>query len=483
MRAFTSVTVAGTAGGIAFYTIWVLSGKYDPQVEAVASSAGLILLSLFGGVFGLYIAGKKVLASPMRKAWSLIALALFSNLIAEVLWFYYESVLHIDPFPSPADVFYLLFYPLMLAGILSLPFTPVKQEQRFLLGLDLSIVMTVGALFLWYFVLAPLRLKGEDGLAGLIALAYPVADLFILAGLLSLIQRDMEKVGRAVLGFLSGGMLFMILADILFAILELYSISYSVPLLNILWMVSFWAILAAVAWQATHPVLQPESVETFHPLLRSALLYGAPVLGMGLVYINAVHLFKLELRLYGALVGSFALAALVLLRQYVVLRDNHRLYKEMEYLAVTDALTSLYNRHHFNAAIAHEIRRAERYGRPLSLLLMDVDNFKSYNDAHGHLQGDKLLREIAIVLQSQFRTSDLLARFGGDEFIAVLAETGLDQAKAVANKIEKTVAARFDREGLGISIGIAVLKVGMTPTALLAEADKELYRVKPDRMG
>ncbi len=114
--------------------------------------------------------------------------------------------------------------------------------------------------------------------------------------------------------------------------------------------------------------------------------------------------------------------------------------------------------------------------------IIDVDNFKSYNDAHGHLQGDKLLREIAIVLQSQFRTSDLLARFGGDEFIAVLAETGFDQAKAVANKIEKTVAARFDREGLGISIGIAVLKVGMTPTALLFEADKELYRMKPNRM-
>jgi diguanylate cyclase (GGDEF)-like protein len=185
--------------------------------------------------------------------------------------------------------------------------------------------------------------------------------------------------------------------------------------------------------------------------------------------------------LYWALIGSFTIFALVLFRQYFVLRDNRRLYKQMEQQAVTDSLTGLYNRHFFNEALQREIKRADRYGYSLTILMMDVDNFKAYNDLHGHLKGDTLLREIAALMKSHVRASDMLARFGGDEFVLILPETNIIQAQAIIKKLHATVLEKFARDRLGISIGSALLHPGMTPQTLLAEADRSLYRVKPTK--
>ncbi len=481
MRSFVIALVIFCAAGIAAYASWVLTQPYDPLLEAVISSFALISLALLIALLGLLIAAKKTFPAPVRRAWLLMSLASLSNAIAEVIWLYYESVLKIDPFPSPADVFYLLFYPLMLAGILSLPFAPAKRDHRILLGLDMVIVMAVGAMFLWYFIPAPRQLEGASGLEGLVALSYPIADLFILAGLIALIQRDVENVGRWVLIFLAVSMLFTAFADILFAVLETYAVPYSMAPLNVLFMVSYWALLAAAGWQILFPASDDGGMETFHPLLRSTLLYVAPLLGMGLAFTSAVSSFGSDLRLYGTLVGAFGIAALVLLRQYVVLQDNQRLYREMEQIAVIDTLTGLYNRRYFNKVITREIRRVERYARPLSLLLIDVDNFKDFNDTYGHLRGDVLLEQIASTLASQVRTTDFLTRFGGDEFLVLLPETDIIEARAAAEKIQRAVATRFAGEKLGVSIGIAMFQPKMSVQSLLAEADRNLYQAKPDR--
>ncbi|MBM3153533.1 MAG: GGDEF domain-containing protein, partial [Chloroflexi bacterium] len=172
---------------------------------------------------------------------------------------------------------------------------------------------------------------------------------------------------------------------------------------------------------------------------------------------------------------------LVLFRQYLVLHDNRKLYRKMELQAVTDALTGVYNRHHFNEAIDREIKRAERYDSPLTLLLLDVDNFKNYNDTFGHLRGDILLKQIAQELTTFIRSTDLLARFGGDEFVIILAETDIVNAQKVADKITSEINARFSRERVGMSIGMAVFQPGMNAQSLLADADRSLYHSKPQR--
>jgi diguanylate cyclase (GGDEF)-like protein len=480
MRKFIRAWALMTAGGTAIYTAWVFTSHFAPDIEDTLSSALLVLFNLSAGILGGYIAFHKSQAKPIRAAWLLMGLAAFANMIAEVLWFVFRRLLGIDPFPSVADVFYLLYYPLMLVGILSLPFLPIERHRRLLVGLDMSIIMVVGALFLWYFILAPIRVSGSEGLAGAIALAYPIADLFLIAGILSLMQREVENVGRVVLALLGVSMFSTLIADVLFAIFETYSQAYFAPALNILWMLAAWAMLAAAAWQAIFLEAETGRVESFRPLLRTSLLYFALVMVAALVIAASVTLTgHFDARLYGAIIGAFIVAFLVLLRQHFLLKDNQQMFQRMEFLAITDALTGLYNRHYFNTAIVQEIKRAERYKRPLSILMMDVDNFKAYNDTYGHLEGDILLHNIAELLRSRMRVTDLLARFGGDEFVAILPETNAEQAQAVARKIEQTMAGRYKQHNLGMSIGIALLQPGLSATSLLAEADRQLYLVKP----
>ncbi len=476
MRSFYIGLITISALAIGLQTIWVLTQNYPPELESLLSSAGMIFLTGTTAAFGFGIAADKKNPRPIRRAWLLIALAAVCNAVAEGIWLYNDLVLKIDPFPSLADGFYLLFYPLMLAGVASLPFAPLQQERRVLLALDMSIILILGGLFLWYFILAPMRQSGGNTVGDIVAFAYPVADLFILAGLLSLIQRDLQNVGRAVVTFLSASMVFMTVADVIFAVLQTYQIPFTFAPLNILWLASFWAMLFAAAVQKTDPL--SGGIESFTPLLRNSLVYVAPILGLALMFISAVSLLRLDPRLYYTLIGVFVLAALVLVRQYMLLRNNRRMYEQMQKIAITDALTGLYNRHYFNETFQREIKRAARYAYPLTVLMMDIDNFKAYNDTHGHLKGDGLLQEIATHLREQVRSADLLARFGGDEFVLILPETDQVQAQGIADKLTASVANRYGKERLGMSVGVAQYQPGMTPQSLLAEADRHLYSLK-----
>jgi diguanylate cyclase (GGDEF)-like protein len=166
--------------------------------------------------------------------------------------------------------------------------------------------------------------------------------------------------------------------------------------------------------------------------------------------------------------------------------DNARLYGEQARLAVTDGLTGLYNHQHFHEALAAEVGRARRYGQPLSLVLVDIDHFKQYNDAWGHQAGDALLRELAGVFRSAARQNDLVARYGGEEFAFLLPQTDKRQATALAKRLCRAVLRRRYEGGealpggrLTISLGVASYPedVGL-PHELVTRADQALYRAK-----
>ncbi|MEE2677869.1 MAG: GGDEF domain-containing protein [Myxococcota bacterium] len=168
----------------------------------------------------------------------------------------------------------------------------------------------------------------------------------------------------------------------------------------------------------------------------------------------------------------------------LALRNAER-YGQAKERAFVDDVTNVYNARFLLQATDREIQRAERYGKPLSVLFLDLDRFKRVNDEHGHLVGSQVLRKLSGVLQECIRQVDTLARYGGDEFTILLVDTGLDQAMAIAERIRRTVAETLFEGGGGrpvrltISIGVAAYPAhGRGREALLDAADKSMYRAK-----
>ena len=165
-----------------------------------------------------------------------------------------------------------------------------------------------------------------------------------------------------------------------------------------------------------------------------------------------------------------------------------RLYEQAERLATTDGLTGLLNRRTFNAQLQGRLREAQRYNRPVSLLLLDVDHFKKVNDTLGHQNGDQVLINLAEHLRSHVRGEDIPCRFGGEEFVVVMPETEIAIGTTVAERIRRRIATEpfTIRDGASaidvtISIGIAALSgADDQPAAILKRADEALFRAKRD---
>ena len=159
-------------------------------------------------------------------------------------------------------------------------------------------------------------------------------------------------------------------------------------------------------------------------------------------------------------------------------------HEEIYRMAIFDGLTGIHNRRYFEEFVEREIHRSHRHGRPLSLLLFDVDHFKAINDQFGHLTGDYVLRHLALIVRRRVRREELFARYAGDEFVVVLPESALDDALKFAEHIRaKLKEAEFEFEAqkltITISVGGAEIAPDITaPTQLVAAADAALYRAK-----
>ena len=161
-------------------------------------------------------------------------------------------------------------------------------------------------------------------------------------------------------------------------------------------------------------------------------------------------------------------------------------HEEIYRMTIVDALTGTHNKRYFIEFLDREMARCARYGRPLSLVMFDIDHFKKINDQHGHLTGDHVLKEIAKRLHSRIRREELLARYGGEEFAAVLPETGKDGAMEFGEQIRQLVDREpFEFEGdslpVTISVGVATLDgEPLDAPSFIKVADENLYKAKRD---
>ena len=468
-RRIPAPLLAGVLAYLAAYLAWHVFGSDHRKL--IGDFAFLPLTALAALV--AWRAGERATGiRGLRWGWRLIALALISYGIGDVIQLYYEVGGGTDPSPSPDDLFYLGFYPLFLAGILRFPWGRAgNRGLRRLAFLDALTIAIGGAALVWYVVLGPTAYSDSGSLFGnLVAVAYPAGDLVLIAALARLCMGTSELRIHRSIGLLAIGITLYVAADVLYSWAVLNSGYAGGGWLDTLWL---FATASFVFAAASQPDLDApgergtEEEERLSPWM-AALPYLAVLLIFGLLIgaqDNDAFFPGLSLTLTAALV-----AALVLLRQFLSQRNlasaNSELRKaqaELAALATTDPLTALPN------------HRA-----------LDVDSFKALNDSRGHAAGDGALRELGAVMRRALRSIDTLGRWGGEEFVIVLSEIDAEAAMVTAERIRAIVAEHlFDFASgahLTLSIGAATYpQDGSERNELLEAADCAMYMAK--RMG
>lgn len=183
-----------------------------------------------------------------------------------------------------------------------------------------------------------------------------------------------------------------------------------------------------------------------------------------------------------AIIRNFANYASIAIKSL----SYYNLAEQMKELSMTDHLTGLFNRRYFQDRLAEELDRSERHDLSFSLCIIDIDDFKLFNDTEGHPAGDELLKNLTQVINKSLRATDVLARIGGEEFAVIMPQTDKDEAFFVAERIRTTVREKLDRswnlypkEDITISIGISSYPFDNdNPKKLIRNADKALYTAK-----
>jgi diguanylate cyclase (GGDEF)-like protein len=434
--------------------------------------------------------GVAVNRPPDARPWFLLAAGLALSTAGDWTWVILARVYGLEPFPSIADAFYLGGMGLTVLAVVWMVRGRIPDGDR--AGLVDALIVAVGVgLVSWAFFMAPIVADPAAAFNEIaIALSYPMLDVLLLGVLVRILLAPGPRVPS--LTFLMGALVAFLLSDFPYAILALSDGYYTGHIVDAGWLIG--SVLWATA--ALHPSMRQvaERVEVGEVRLsawRLVLLAAASLMAPAVLVIEWVTGNPIDVPVIA--VGCVTLFLLVIARLGGVVADlrstlhqRQRLEKELERRALHDPLTGLANRTLF----------ADRAGRALAqrdervaALLLDLDDFKTINDTHGHQAGDQLLVAVADALRRSVRPEDTVARLGGDEF-AILIERGATEGSArtladrllAALRTPVRVAGR-DRS-ISASIGISLGASGTaTAEMLMREADIAMYVAKGDGKG
>ena len=486
----------GIAAALAYhalYAAWLLAGPFAKPVILLGDDLLATLGAALAAVFCfLRVPGASPPSARSRQCAVLCGLPLAAYFV-EQLFLTIPDLTHRPlPFPSyTPDIIGISSYPVLLLGIWRLPRRPLPLPAQSRIWLDSVMVLLSAVTFSWYFILGPMLLETHRTMEHRIFdLAYLLMDIFLVASVLLLGGRGGPQ-RRMVLLF-SVGLGCVIFSDTAYGCLSLRGGFQPGTLVDMGWSLGFMLVGVAVA-------TQPPEAETddddgawrLPPLWKSLLPYGVLPAVAALVLYTEQAPGRLALK-HGVFWGALALVCLVLARQVLALTENRALNSRLEALATADPLTGLCNHRAFHVRLAEEAARAEESGQPLAVAMLDLDNFKFFNDAYGHAAGDDVLRRVTAALRENALPEDTVSRFGGDEFALLLplrtacgTRAGLT-ADALRRRLTEALAGlRFEPPGspaaipLTVSLGVALFP-GEAASALdaLELADRRLLHTK-----
>ena len=408
-----------------------------------------------------------------RSPWLLMLVGMSLMAAGDVVWGWYEFVAQIDPFPSLADALYLPGYPCVAAGLLLL----VQRRGNGRDGMvDALIIATGTGVVSWVFLISPyVKNPALTVLERAISVAYPVMGVLLVAVVARLLlARSEVRCGELLIG---AGLGCLLIADTYLAVIELTS-GYNwnaVP--EFLWLAMYVLVGAAA--------LTPEpSME--QPLTDVAYFAGEPTMArrlrlpvLALASLTAPAVLAGYARVHGdadlavIAAGAGLLAVLVLTRMMGLVHRGEEQAAHIHALASHDPLTGLPNRRRWEFELPRMCELSSRGSSLLCVAMIDLDHFKAYNDTFGHPAGDHLLRECGHLWQSEVRTSDLLARLGGEEFGLALPYCSIDTAEQAVARMRDLMPANQS-----FSCGIAQWDGNETDLGLLNRADRALYAAK-----
>ncbi len=467
--------IAGGCTVLVAFVIWVLGGPLHGTTLAAASDMALVVLTV--PVIAIVALAARAKSGRIRLAWLALTFGLVAWAVGEAIWTYYEVVLKEEPFPSAADVAFLMF---PVASCVALLVLPGDDAGPFRGRALLDGLIVAASLFVvsWVTVLGPVySTGGTDRLALVVALAYPLSDVVVLTMAAVVLVRS-GSGDRLPLTLVTVGVACIALSDSLFAYLTAQSAYDSGGTLDIGWVAGL-LFIAGGAVASRRPGREIPAVLEL-PSWASIWLPYVPLL---VASITAAANPRELLRYPIVQVVAGLLVVAVLVRQYLAVSENRRLVTAVAEQALRDPLTGLANRARFTERLNHAMEKHEREGVAVGVISMDLNDFKLVNDNLGHHVGDELLSGVASRLLNSVRSGDTVARPGGDEFCLIVSGSA-EAAHLVADRVVQAFDEPFMVAGHQLpmrpSVGLAIAEPGEPVRAaqLLERADTAMYAAK-----
>lgn len=410
---------------------------------------------------------------PLRgRSWNLVLGGYLAWVAGDLVYSAEQDLWHLDLLPAPSDGLYLTAYALLVLGLLGM--VRGRRTGRGLAPvLDAAIVATGWAVLVGVFVVAPISRDSSLGVAGRVtASMYPVVDVLLIA----ILVRIWTSPGARTAAFrlLVASLAMMLAADASWNVLALVGQGRSVPAWNdMLYLSSYLALALAVQHGSMHALAEPAAdVEASGDPQRRilALASGLVLPGVALALDGLLHR---QVSWLVVAVGSVVLSLLVLARLATLLHVVSVQAVRLAALARADALTGAPNRRTWDHELGRACRAAREHGQPLTVAIVDLDHFASFNHRHGHQAGDRLLREAVAAWTELLVRGELLARYGGEEFALLLPGATTTEAATRLDELRRRTP-----KGQTFSAGVAAWDPASEPAAVVAAADRALFDAK-----